>query len=219
MSPDWLARFPELLKLEPANLKTLRENAKVAALPAGTPLFRGGDLSLNYLLVLDGQVRVQKVAESGREIVLYRVEPGQSCVLTTACLLSDIPYGAEGVAESDLTAVVIPSASFHRLMAASEVFRRFVFAAYSTRLSELLCLIEEVAFGRIDKRLAGFLVERCGDGAILRATHQELAVELGTAREVISRQLKDFERRGWVELARGSLTLKNRAALESLKEN
>ncbi|HVI51751.1 MAG TPA: Crp/Fnr family transcriptional regulator [Candidatus Sulfotelmatobacter sp.] len=216
MSGDWLAQFPDLLKLDPASLKTLRDEAKVASFPAGTPLFRGGDLSRNYLLVLDGQVRVQKVAESGREIVLYRVEPGQSCVLTTACLLSDIPYGAEGVAESELKAVVLPSGTFHRLTASSEGFRRFVFAAYSTRLSELLCLIEEVAFGRIDKRLAGFLSERAGSQGEVKATHQELAVELGTAREVISRQLKDFERRGWVELSRGSLLIRNRTALENL---
>lgn len=213
---DWLEQFPGLKCLDPTSLKLLRDEAKVASIPAGTVLFHGGDLGRNYLLVLDGQVRVQKVAESGREIVLYRVEPGQSCVLTTACLLSDIPYGAEGVAESDIRAVVLPSGIFHRLLASSDIFRKFVFAAYSTRLSELLCLIEEVAFGRIDRRLASFLLDRGTASGGLKATHQDIAVELGTAREVVSRQLKDFERRGWVELSRGSLLVKNAAALENL---
>jgi CRP/FNR family transcriptional regulator len=213
---DWLEHFPALKCLETPSLKLLRDEAKVASIPAGTVIFHGGDLSRAYLLVLDGQVRVQKVAETGREIVLYRVEPGQSCVLTTACLLSDIPYGAEGVAETDIKAVALPAGIFHRLMAASEQFRKFVFAAYSTRISELLCLIEEVAFGRIDKRLAGFLLERADDAGVLKATHQDIATELGSAREVISRQLKEFERKGWVELSRGSLRVLNPSSLENL---
>lgn len=213
---DWLEHFPALKCLEPQSLKLLRDEAKVASIPAGTVIFHGGDLSRAYLLVLDGQVRVQKVAETGREIVLYRVEPGQSCVLTTACLLSDIPYGAEGVAETDIKAVALPAGIFHRLMAASEQFRKFVFAAYSTRISELLCLIEEVAFGRIDKRLAAFLLERADDAGVLKATHQDIATELGSAREVISRQLKEFERKGWVELSRGSLRVLNQVSLENL---
>jgi len=214
---DWLAQFPALSCLDPEALRSLREESRLASIPAGTVLFHGGDLCQNYMLVLDGQVRVQKVSENGREIVLYRVESGQSCILTTACLMDDIPYAAEGVAESEVKAVVLPGGLFHRLMGKSDAFRRFVFAAYSTRLADLLCLIEEVAFGRIDMRLAACLLERVSQGEI-KSTHQELAVELGTAREVVSRQLKEFERRGWLELSRGRIAIVAPADLEKLAQ-
>lgn len=142
-------------------------------------------------------MRIQKVGENGREIVLYRIAPGDICIVTTACLMSDLDYDAEGVAETDIEAQALPIAGFRELLAKSASFREFVFKTYGTRISTLLLLIEEVAFGRIDQRLASCLLKRARGGAEVKATHQELAVELRTAREVVSRQLKEFERRGW----------------------
>ncbi|OIQ89973.1 cAMP receptor protein [mine drainage metagenome] len=217
MSNGWLEAFPDLERLDPEARRALAEQGRRVSIPAGSVLFRDGDLCQAFLLVLEGQVRVQKVAESGREIVLYRVEAGQSCIMTTACLLGDLPYGAEGLTESPVEAVALPGMLFHRLLAQSDPFRRFIFTAYSTRLAGLLSLIEEVAFGRIDRRLAGLLLDQAEAGTV-RATHQDLAVELGSAREVISRQLKEFERRGWIALARGQLSLLNPAALENLRD-
>ena len=188
----------------------------MAALPAGTVLFHERAECSSYVLVLDGAIRVQKVAENGREIVLYRVERGQSCVLTTNCLLARQDYGAEGIAESAVRALILPAAHFRDLLAQSAVFRDFVFASYAERMSELLLLIEEVAFGRIDARLAGWLLQR---GAEIHATHHEIAAELGTVREVISRQLKEFERRGWLVLNRGRIALLDRPALSGLASN
>jgi CRP/FNR family transcriptional regulator len=182
-------------------------------LPAGAVLFRDGDACEAYTLVLSGRVRVQKVSESGRQIVLYRVEPGQTCVLTTNALMAALPYGAEGIAETAVEAVVVPGATFQALMGASAVFRHFVFTAYATRISDLLMLIDEVAFGRIDARLAHLLLTRADVRGIVMGTHLELATELGSAREVISRQLKEFERRGWVSAARGQVRITDRAAL------
>jgi len=152
------------------------------------------------------------VAENGREIVLYRVSGGETCVMTTACLLAHENYGAEGMAETDITAVAISNTTFRTLLGASERFRDFVFSAYGERLADLMVLVEEVAFRRLDLRLADFLVKNQNGGTI-ETTHQALAVELGSVREVVSRVLKEFERRGWVKLARGRIEVMNDGGL------
>lgn len=218
MTPDVLSAFPRLATLEPESAAALVGSARSVTIPPGTVLFRDGAECSSYVLVVEGSIRVQKMAESGREIVLYRVERGQSCVLTTNCLLCGEEYAAEGIAESEVTALVLPAATFRSLLAGSEVFRELVFSAYASRIADLLMLIEEVAFGRIDVRLSAWLGHHADPAGAVRSTHQELAVELGTAREVVSRQLKDFERRGWLSLFRGRIEIKNRDALAALAE-
>jgi CRP/FNR family transcriptional regulator len=217
--PSWIESIEGLSALEPEARRQAEAQARPIRAPAGQVLFRAGGPCQAYLVVQDGVVRVQKTAASGREIVLYRVEAGQTCVLTTACLLGRRDYDAEGIAETDLRAIALPVPAFDALMAGSAAFRRFVFQSYASRVSDLLLLIEEVAFGRIDVRLAQCLLARRDDGGRVAATHQELAVELGTAREVVSRQLKEFERQGWVRLARGRLDLVKPQALAGLAES
>ena len=153
--------------------------------------------------------------KAGREIVLYRVSAGESCVLTTACLLAYEDYLAEGIAETDVQAVAIPRGVFDQLMAQSEIFRRFVFTAYSKRITDLFLVIEEIAFRRMDIRIAETLLELPSPGHIIHTTHQKLAAELGTAREVVSRQLQEFQRRDWIEVSRGEIRIKNREALSA----
>ncbi len=216
MSPEWIARFPELARLTPAEQKLITERAQLVELPAGTTVFAPGLPAENFLLLLDGTVRVQQVSSGGREIVLYRVTGGESCIMTTACLLSQDTYNAEGITETPVQAVAVPRATFDELMARSAEFRRFVFSDYSSRITDLLHVVEEVAFERIDKRLAQKLLARADAEGRLSATHQELAVELGTAREVVSRHLKEFQRRGWLELNRGQVRLAERTGLERL---
>ncbi|WP_404382696.1 Crp/Fnr family transcriptional regulator [Caenispirillum salinarum] len=211
--------FPELAAIDGEGLRVFRDALRVMEVPPGTVLFSEGSECQAYVLVLDGSVRVQKISESGREIVLYRVERGQTCVLTTACLMTSAEYGAEGVAETPVKAAVLSAAAFQALLDASPAFRRFVFTVYAGRIADLLMLIEEVAFGRVDMRLAQTLrahARRDGGGATVSATHQALATELGTAREVVSRQLKEFERRGWVALSRGRIEIRDDAALRAL---
>lgn len=219
MADDWTRGVPALDGLDGASRARLRALCRPAALPAGTRVFGEGTACQAYLILLSGEVRVRKVAESGREIVLYRVGAGETCIITTACLMSGVDYDAEGIAETDVTARVLPAAGFRELLGASEPFRDFVFRAYGSRISSLLMLIDEVAFGRMDRRLAACLLDRARGGAELAATHQDLAVELGSAREVVSRLLKEFERKGWVELARGRIRLLDRAALDGAALN
>lgn len=215
MNAEISASFPHFTHLDVESARLLHGSARMVEIPAGTVVFQDGSECSSYVVVIDGSIRVQKVSEGGREIVLYRVESGQSCVLTTNCLIGREDYAAEGIAETDVRALVVPAATFRALLGKSEAFRDFVFAAYATRISDLLMLIEEVAFGRIDVRLAGWLRARA-DGGDIRATHQDIATELGTAREVVSRQLKEFERRGWVTLHRGRIEVRDRAGLSSL---
>lgn len=212
----WIDAFPELKHLPADIQETLLQSGRVLSLPAGTVLFGPGQAPTAYLLVLGGSVRVQQVADNGREIVLYRVAPGESCAVTTSCLIGQDDYQAEALTESPVEAVAIPRPAFDSLIARSPEFRRFVFSALSARLTNLFKLIEDVAFSRIDIRLAHKLLELAGPDGHVAMTHQQLASELGTAREVISRQLHEFQRRGWLTTARGGLTIAASNDLQNL---
>lgn len=219
MTDDWTAEIPGLAAplgdLDAATRRDFLARARMAQLPAGTALFGPGKPAENMLLLLEGAVRVCITAENGREIVLYRVGPGESCVLSTACLLSQEDYAVDGVADTDIRAVLIPVALFDTLLARSAAFRRFVFSAYARRMTDLFLVIEEVAFRRVDKRLAEKLADlaESAAGGEIRTTHQQIAAELGTAREVVSRQMQEFQRKGWVEGGRGVVRVRDRAAL------
>lgn len=211
---DWLHHFPPLAD-GGDELGRLLGAARRVHLPAAARVFTEGDACPNFLLVIEGSVRVQKLSEQGRELVLYRVEAGQSCILTTACVLGGGRYHAEAISESEVDAVVIPRELFERALTGSAAFRTFVFQAYGERLGGLMALIDAVAFGRMDSRLAALLLERA-EANLLHTTHQQLARELGSAREVVSRLLKEFERHGWLEVGRGALRLCDTEALARL---
>lgn len=210
---EWISHFPALTRLPPAILDDLRASSRVVSLPAGTRIYGPGQAPESFLLLIDGVVRVQQVSDTGREIVLYRVSAGDSCALTTACLMGYEDYPAEAVAETGVTAVAISRATFDELISRSAEFRRFVFTAFSARVTDLFRVIEEVAFSRIDIRLAQRLLEMSRGDDRLVVTQQQLASELGTAREVVSRTLAEFQRRGWIITTRGNLTIADREGL------
>ncbi|AZQ69377.1 Crp/Fnr family transcriptional regulator [Silicimonas algicola] len=212
----WLDRFAGLSRLEPPIKELLLRRSQIIEVPADTVIFGPGKSPENMLFLLDGTVRVQQVSESGREIVLYRINAGESCVLTTACLLAYDDYSAEGYAETAVRAAAVPRQVFDDLVAQSKTFRQFVFSAFSKRITDLFLVIDEVAFQRMDVRLAQKLIELSHGEDTIETTHQKLSVELGTAREVVSRQLQEFQRRGWVEQSRGTVRLLDRSALSDL---
>ena len=214
----WISSFPPLLQLPAQVQSRLREASMIVELPEGSRIFGPGQAPQSFLLLLGGSVRVQQVAENGREIVLYRVAAGESCALTTACLMGYEDYQAEGIAETAVRAVAIPRALFDELIASSREFRQFVFTAFSRRVTNLFRIIEEVAFARIDVRLAQRLLQLADHQGHVVATHQQLANELGSAREVVSRHLNEFQRRGWIRALRGSVEIADRGAIERLAE-
>jgi CRP/FNR family transcriptional regulator, anaerobic regulatory protein len=215
MASDWIDRFSGLSRLSAEVRATLMQKSTVVALPQGTVIFGPGKTPDNLLLLLDGRVRVQQVSETGRDIVLYRVEAGESCVLTTACVMAYEDYSAEGIAETDIRAAAIPRAVFDQLVSESVEFRTFIFTAYSKRITDLFLVIEEIAFQRLDIRLAQKLLDLARGTGQVRATHQQMAAELGTAREVVSRQLGEFQRRGWIGQSRGVIDLLDIPGLET----
>jgi len=216
---DWIARFDELATLDDEDRRFLERRAKVVQLAADEAVFAPGKRPEAFLLVLDGSVRVHQFGANGREIVLYRVSAGESCIMTTACLMSGEDYLAEGITETPVTAIALGRADFEALMARSPGFRRLVFSRYASRVTRLMEVVEDIAFERLDRRLARKLLELSRGGAVLDATHQSLAVELGTAREVVSRQLKTFAERGWLTAGRGQVTITDRAALAALADD
>ena len=207
----WEAHFPEFVKAGEAGINSLMSSAKLVELPARKQVFYPGAVCEQYLLVLEGSVKAQIISEGGREMLLYRVRSGDSCVLTTSCLLSGDNYPAEGVTESEVLAFAISSHAFYRCIEQSAFFREFVFKKFSARLSDVIALLEDVTFSAIDTRLSKALLKEGTD--VITLTHQELATKLGSAREVVSRHLKRFEAYGWVSLNRGTVTLLNRDAL------
>ncbi|TCK19295.1 CRP/FNR family transcriptional regulator [Thiogranum longum] len=200
-------------------LQQLRRQVQSVQLPSGHTVFHRGDACRNYLVVIRGSLRVQALSSGGREVVLYRVTDGQSCVITTSCLISEESYPAEGITDEETDALVIPQSVFNEALGHSEAFRRFVFANQGQRLGDLIQRVEDVAFGRVDARLAKHLVDRCGNqpGSV-SATHQQLASELGTAREVVSRQLKVFEKEGFIAVHRGAVEVIRPEALTRVWE-
>lgn len=207
---DLLRRFPVFAALPPARLEALLAQAQLVRAPAGSVLFEADQPCRGFPLLLEGSVRVAKSAPSGREILLYRVEPGQGCILSGGCLLGHSDYSAKGTAESDIVLLHIPGGLFHELLLESEPFRQFVFGMYGERLAEVMELVEAVAFQRLDARLAQLLIRR---GPVVQATHQALADELGSVREIVSRLLRSFEERGWVRLERERITVLDPKAL------
>ena len=204
---SWIDRFQELSTLTDTEQHLLSKFSTVVSVPKDTVIFGPGKKPEHLLLLLEGTVRVQQLSKYGREIVLYRVYSGESCVLTTACLIASENYSAHGIAESDVEAVTIPVRLFDDLISQSAIFRQFVFTAYSQRITELIHVVEDVAFQRIDVRLADKLLALSRGESNIQITHQELAVELGSAREVVSRQLSEFQRRNWIKQSRGSIQL------------
>lgn len=176
----------------------------------GTTILREGQVCSSVPFVLEGSIRVYKSAESGREITLYRIEAGQSCILSTGCGRSLASFPANVVAERATIAAFIPSDTVHRLFAEGSSFRNFVLDQYSSRMAEVMELVQEIAFRHVDERLHQRLIDSSSHSVDHRvvATHQELADHLGTSREVVSRILKDWEERGGLEISRGSIILR-----------
>ena len=190
--------------------------AAFSAAPAGTRLFASGDVCENFVIIASGRARVQLSTKTGRDMTLFRLEPGQSCALTTSCLLSESPYYAEGVAETDLEIITIPSSAFREALQASPDMMRFLLSDYASRIAEMTALVDRLTSRDLNAELAEFILGKVDQSDIIALSHKAIADELGTAREVVSRKLKDWEKQAWVELHRGALKILNREALGRL---
>jgi len=182
-------------------------SSRLQSFPAGQTLYLEGDRCSHIAFVLSGEIRVFKPGETGREITLYFIEPGETCILNASCIMGDMPYPANAVSNSAGEMLLLPGAAFRELIDAYDLMRTFVFSILSRRLATVMALIEEVAFGKMDQRLLDYLTKNARNG-MLKITHQGIANDLGTSREVVSRILKDFERQNILELSRNLIRIR-----------
>jgi CRP/FNR family transcriptional regulator len=203
------ALYPVLTRLPAALAQAVAESLQTMDVPAGTAVFDEHQPCRGFPFVLAGAIRVVKAAANGRELPLYRVGPGESCIISSSCLLGRADYSARGITEGPTTLALLPRELFEQLLA-QPAFRDFVFALFAERMADLMQLVEEVAFKKLDQRLAGLLL---GKGRTVHATHQQLADELGSVREIVSRLLKGFAEQGLVRLGREQVELLDPAGL------
>lgn len=183
-------------------------------IPAGQPVLHQGDECLNYFLLTAGSVRLFTRSASGREVTLYHVRPDSICVLTTSCLLGGRRFPAEAVADTDLRVRMMPKARFDDLMETAPSFRDAVFQSLAQRMDSLIQTIEKLALEPIDVRIAKYLLSF--DTALIQTTHQLVASEVGTAREVVSRHLKQLADKGMIQPERGAIRILDPDALAKL---
>ena len=212
--PQLEAQYPVLAELPQKLRAEVAAAAQAVTVPAGAMLFDERQPCLGFPFVLSGAIRVAKVSASGRELPLYRVTPGETCIITSSCLLGNVPYNARGTTESETVLVMLPQGLFTELLAQAP-FRNFIFNLFAERMADLMRLVEEVAFRKLDQRLAALLL---GKGRVVHATHQQLADELGSVREMISRLLKGFAEQGLVVLGREQIEIRDAAGLRRLAE-
>ena len=206
--------YPVLNDLPDTIRNQCLDQAKQVVLPGNTPIFDVGHACSGFPFVMSGSIRVIKSTKNGREIPLYRVFPSESCLITTACLFGRMSYSARGITEGETQLLILPGPWFDEL-ASFTSFRAFLFQLLADRMADIMQLVEEVSFQRLDQRLANILL---GKGIHLQMTHQQLADELGSVREMVSRILETFSARKWVRLGRGKIEILDSAALRELTD-
>jgi CRP/FNR family transcriptional regulator len=213
---EQIARFlPILEHADPGLLREFQDTAFFTRIPKGRDVFIEGDQVDAIALLISGVVRVYKIGETGREITLYRFGNGESCILTANAILSQKNFPAVATVEQDAEAVMIPADTFRDWVRRYDLWREFVFELLSQRLSSVMAIVEEVAFRCMDARLATLLAERSRRSDLIHMTHQEIAAELGSSREVISRILEDFSAQGLVEGSRGMIKILDRDSIQA----
>jgi CRP/FNR family transcriptional regulator len=207
--------LPLLDGAEPGLVQEFKQKAFYAHIPVGHDVFIEGDRADAIALLISGVVRVYKIGETGREITLYRFGNGESCILTANAILSQKDFPAIATVEKEARAVMVPADTFRDWVSRYGLWREFVFDLLSNRLSSVIEIVEEVAFHRMDDRVAAFLLKRSVQSDSIHVTHQEIAAELGSSREVISRLLEDFSDQGLIEVSRGVVKVLDREGLET----
>jgi len=194
------------------------EEFRVVKLPVGATVFQTGDACTNFYFVQKGSVRVDLITDTGKSVLLYRIGPEETCILSTSCLISEETYSAEAITESEVEAIAVPKSRFEILLNTSPKFRELVFKSFSSRLSVMMAKVDEVSFASLDKRLARRLLELHRQNDLIKITHEQLAADVGSAREVISRKLLGWEKQGVISRGRGSISIDGLASLKKLTE-
>ncbi len=217
---DWRKRYPQLASITDPAWITAAEQMYPITIPAGTHVYHPGDQCRNFVLLLEGNIRIYASSRYGREIVLYRMQPGEFCILTLVTLLRKQSYPANSVTENEVHAMIMERPVFDRVFNESPVFREYMIQDLSKRFLSVIEQLQELAFEPLEIRLADLLFKRFRDDNALQITmtHSQVAQELGTSREVASRMLKELERRNVLKLKRGSIQINDWSSLHRLEE-
>ena len=205
--------FPFVGALAPDDLLRFNRAVQFPVLQVGQVAYELEAPCPNYLMCIAGRTRIYRTNEAGREMLLYKVEDGGTCVLTTQCLLSHTNFPAESVAETRTELAAIPASSFYSFMAELPPFRDFVLGDYTRLLGTMFSYVDALAFQTVEQRLARRLLVEAGEALVVERTHQQLASDIGSVREIVSRHLGSWEKKGWVSNARGQIRILDRAAL------
>jgi len=203
---EFVEIFPTFRNIPQGLVMDILSRVSCRTFPSEMLLYSEGDICSAIAFLISGEIRIFKIGEGGREITLYEIGTGETCILNASCILSNTPYPANAVSSREGSMILIPADDFRSLMESSDIMRHFVFDIISRRLATVMALVEEVAFGRMDQRVREYVMEKA-EGGVLRCTHQKIANDLGTSREVVSRILKDLESKGVVALSRNLITI------------
>ena len=210
--------LPFLKNKESEVAREFQKAAYYVRIPTGKDIFVEGDAVQSIALILSGNVRVYKIGENGREITLYRFGLGESCILTANAIMNQQTFPAVALVESEAEAIMVPADTFRDWMRRHEEWRTFLFDLLAQRLAAVMSLVDEVVFHRMDARVAALLLRRADQGSVIQITHQEIAAELGSSREVMSRILEGFESAGMISSSRGQVEILDAAELEARAE-
>lgn len=202
-----IEKLPFLASASQSFRDTFLSKSMLVSLPAGQTISLEQNQCVHLPIVLSGTARVYKSSDEGKELTLYLIESGQSCILTASCILNESDFPANAVAISDMQALVVPSTEVMNWMDNFPEWRRYICGLIAQRLSNVIELVQEVAFHQMDTRLASYLLEASAHSADIKKTHESIATDLGTSREVISRLLKELEHRGVLALSRGNIRI------------
>jgi len=214
LKSEWKQLLP--FATESTFIDELVQHASLIKAAPGQTICHQGDQCSQLAIIISGVIRVFKVGENGREITLYRILPGDSCVLSASCIISQKPFPAIARVEEDTVAISIPTSKVRSWVSSHEAWREYVFSLFSSKLSEVITRIDDIAFRRMDQRVAQYLLQSNQPLKNIQLTHQQIADDLGSAREVISRILKDFEHNQWIQLTRGRISIDDPVNLEQL---
>lgn len=203
--------FPALQGMDAPLLDRLMQHLQWMRVPRGTELFATGDRCQGFPLLLAGEIQVMRSTPDGHEIELYRIHPGESCIVSTSCLLGEAYYPARGLALADIVLAAMPHDVFDALISTHLPFRRYVFGLFAERLALMMQRVEDVAFRSLTRRIAALLL--ASPEGFLETTHERLAAQIGASREAVSRALKKLEEASCVSLARGRIAIADRIKL------
>lgn len=212
----WLNKFPALALINDPAWYNVMQRAIHANLPAGHSIFHEGDACDSYIFLIQGSTRVFKTFKNGREVILYHLHGGNTCTLTTSILLANENYPGDAETETECQVALIPASDFHLAFDQSRGFRKFVCESLGDRIRDIIMLIESIASRHVDVRLARWLLMFGGSNKPVKISHLELSLELGTAREVISRHLREFQNKGWISQERRQINIVDHKGLETL---